>query len=729
MIGRLLVALAIAAAISGGSAACAQPAAQPVSPPQGAATPAEAQRVIETLQDPQKRADLIRNLEAIAKALPPPATSTTKPATTMRSTVQLAPHGLGAQIIAGLSLWADRLTGDVATAAQTITAFPVLWHWVRGVEVEPDRRYALLNAAWRAAAAIGAGLVLEFLVGLGVARASAVVAQRAPAGHRNDGGPDGAAMNGEWRLLRRLPFALAQLILDLAPIAVFWAADVVIGGLVSAAQTREVIGVVIDAYASSRAILVVGCLFASPASDRLRLLRIGDEQAAYGMRWLRGITLVAVVGAAVAALVGLFAPYAQAAQTLDRLVALVVAIIIGLAVLRSRAAVAPLLRAAPTATGELAGWRNALAAIWHYLALVVIIALWIVWDAGAANGLDALGLLVGSVAIVIAARLAAIIAAGALDRVFRRSLGPPGAASRASRYYLAARYGVMALIAATTIVVLLQFWGADAFDWFRHGTTGARLLSALVTIAVAVIVSIVVWESANARLERRLARLSTAGSAAHAARLRTLLPILRAALLLTVLAVVGLTALSELGINIAPLLAGAGIVGVAVGFGSQKLVQDVIGGMFVLFENAVQVGDWITVAGLSGSVEQLSVRNIWLRGGDGAVHIIPFSAVTSITNNNRGAGNAAISLTVAFSEDTDRVFAALRNIAAEMRGEAIYGQLMLGEPQLWVDAVSAGGIIVAGQIACTDAGRWAVQHEFNRRLQKRLKTEGIALGS
>jgi small-conductance mechanosensitive channel len=111
------------------------------------------------------------------------------------------------------------------------------------------------------------------------------------------------------------------------------------------------------------------------------------------------------------------------------------------------------------------------------------------------------------------------------------------------------------------------------------------------------------------------------------------------------------------------------VIGIAVGFGAQKLVQDVITGMFVLLENAIQIGDWVTVAGLSGNIERLSVRNVWLRGNDGAVHIIPFSAVTSITNTNRGFGNAAVSVTVAYKEDSDRIAGVLSGIAAEMRAD------------------------------------------------------------
>ena len=182
--------------------------------------------------------------------------------------------------------------------------------------------------------------------------------------------------------------------------------------------------------------------------------------------------------------------------------------------------------------------------------------------------------------------------------------------------------------------------------------------------------------------------------------------------------------------NIAPLLAGAGILGVAIGFGSQKLVQDFITGIFLLLENAMQVGDWVTVASLSGSVENLSIRTMRLRAGDGSVHIIPFSSVSTVTNVNRGIGNAAVSVNVPLDEDTDHVGAVLGEIAREMRDERRFADMMRSDLQLWgVDKVDAGVVTVVGQIVCTDSGRWAVQREFNRRMNIRFREAGIRIAT
>ena len=277
----------------------------------------------------------------------------------------------------------------------------------------------------------------------------------------------------------------------------------------------------------------------------------------------------------------------------------------------------------------------------------------------------------GTIAVVLMTRLVSILVLSLIDRGFR--IKPdilqrfPGLEARANRYLPLLRRFVSVFIAFVGLVALLETWGVDAIVWFRAGQIGSRLISAVVTIAIAGFAAAAVWEVCNALMDRQLASLSRDRHFARAARLRTFQPMLRTALLCVIVTVVALTALSEIGVNVAPLLAGAGIVGIAIGFGSQKLVQDVITGLFLLLENAVQVGDNVTVSGLSGSVENVSIRTIRLRAGDGSVHIVPFSAVTTIANTSRGAGNAAVAVNVAYKEDTDRAGQILKDIVAEMR--------------------------------------------------------------
>ena len=221
-----------------------------------------------------------------------------------------------------------------------------------------------------------------------------------------------------------------------------------------------------------------------------------------------------------------------------------------------------------------------------------------------------------------------------------------------------------------------------------------------------------------------------AGDLVRATRLRTLVPILRTTLFIAIALVVLLTALNELGINIAPLLAGASIIGVAIGFGSQKLVQDFITGIFLLMENAMQVGDSVTLAGVSGTVENLSIRTVRLRAGDGSLHVVPFSSVGTVTNNHRGIGNASIRVSVTADSNLDEVIAAIRNVGEQMRNDPQLGPLMLGGLELWgVDQVDGASITLAGQIRAIDRGRWAVQRGFNERISRRFRQLGIQMAN
>jgi small-conductance mechanosensitive channel len=334
--------------------------------------------------------------------------------------------------------------------------------------------------------------------------------------------------------------------------------------------------------------------------------------------------------------------------------------------------------------------------------------------------------------VLLVARLATILVLGALDRLFR--ISPelhqryPALEARTNRYYPILRRTLLALVCVTTFIVLLEAWGLDAVSWFSGNAIGRRLVSAAITVLIAALIAVIVWEFITGVLDRHLNTLNREGHYVRAARLRTLVPMLRTVLLSIIVLIVGLTLLSQIGVNIAPLLAGAGIVGVAIGFGSQKLVQDFITGIFLLLENAMQVGDFVTVSGLSGTVEALSIRTMRLRAGDGSLHIVPFSSVSTVTNVNRGMGNASVQVTISSREDTDRVGEVLKDIGRGMREDEAYKDMILADFSLWgVDRIDGATATIVGQMPCTDKGRWGVQREFNRRIKKRFHEEGIEI--
>jgi small-conductance mechanosensitive channel len=247
-------------------------------------------------------------------------------------------------------------------------------------------------------------------------------------------------------------------------------------------------------------------------------------------------------------------------------------------------------------------------------------------------------------------------------------------------------------------------------------------------MALTIVVAVTVWELANAAIQRHLTKLSKDAQAARSARVRTLLPMLRTVLLVTILVFVALNILTEIGVNVAPLIAGAGVIGLAVGFGSQTLVRDVITGAFLLFEDAMAVGDVVQVGGLSGVVEQLSIRSIKLRAQDGSVHIIPFSAVTTVTNMTRDFSFAVMDVSVAYGEDTDRVTEALREVAAEIRADAKFGAVIRDDIEiLGVERLAESGVVIRARIKTEPLGRWSIGREFNRRIKQRFDKLGIEI--
>jgi small conductance mechanosensitive channel len=230
-------------------------------------------------------------------------------------------------------------------------------------------------------------------------------------------------------------------------------------------------------------------------------------------------------------------------------------------------------------------------------------------------------------------------------------------------------------------------------------------------------------------IERYLTQVGPDGTPMeHSARTRTLLPLLRNAFLIVLVTVVAFIVLSEVGINIAPLLAGAGVVGLAIGFGSQSLVKDIITGLFILFEDTIAVGDVIDAGGHSGLVESISIRTIRMRDESGAIHTVPFSAVTSVVNMSRDYSFFVFTVRLAYREDTDRVVAVIAELGAELQGDPDLGPLIIAPIEIYgVEAFADAAVVVKGRIKTRTGKQALVGREFNRRLKKRFEELDIEM--
>lgn len=538
--------------------------------------------------------------------------------------------------------------------------------------------------------------------------------------------------------LHHLLFATGALLLNLLPLAVFF----VVAGLVlrgaggDDARVHAVAGSFIDAYISARITMAVLRLLVSPDGPGMCVLRVSRHTTRTVLAWMRCIVFTAAFGMALGDALADLGGGEASRMAFLKLVSLFVHTAAVILILALRRPVARAIAAPPGATGAVAALRNGLARTWALFAVAFVIGVWVVWALGVEDGFPKLIHFIGvSAGILIAARIVTILVQGALGRVFRHRDGDAASANDARsrlsrRYYPIVSRVVSFFMAVFTLIALAQAWGLDAVGWFMHAAIGRSLASAAVTILVATVIAIAVWEAASFSIERRIAAWTAHGDLMRAARLRTLLPMMRTGLLVGVVLVVGLTALNEIGINTTPLLASASIVGVALGFGSQKLVQDFITGMFLLMENAMQVGDWVTVAGVSGTVENLSVRTVRLRGGDGSLYTIPFSSVTTVNNINRGIGNASMHVSIANGADVDRAMDELTRIGKDLRSDPAFRNLIRKDLEIWgVDAMDGSKVAIVGQMQCVDSGRWGVQRELNRRIVRRFREIGIDLAN
>ncbi len=211
-------------------------------------------------------------------------------------------------------------------------------------------------------------------------------------------------------------------------------------------------------------------------------------------------------------------------------------------------------------------------------------------------------------------------------------------------------------------------------------------------------------------------------------RLETLGRVLRYTAAVVITLITGMLVLSQVGISIAPILASAGVVGLAIGFGAQSLVKDYFTGLFLLLENQIRQGDVVEVAGLGGLVEEITLRHIRLRDYEGSVHFIPNSAVSTVTNRSRGYAYALVDIGVAYRENLEEVFEVIRKVATAMRADETLGPLILEDLDLaGVDAWADSAVTIRFRIKVLPLQQWTVKRAFLLRLKKEFDRLGIEI--
>jgi len=270
----------------------------------------------------------------------------------------------------------------------------------------------------------------------------------------------------------------------------------------------------------------------------------------------------------------------------------------------------------------------------------------------------------------------------------------------------------------------------DLLAQFRELDEGAKALAVL-TVRIGVIL-LLAW--ALQALAARLIRLfrgyvSGRTGAEERARVETLARVIRNAATVVILLVAGMLVLGELGISVAPILATAGVAGIAIGFGAQSLIKDYFNGVFLLLEDQLRQGDVVEVAGKGGQVEEVTLRYVRLRDFDGHVHYVPNGEIKVVTNRTREFARAVIEVGVAYAADPDAAFAAMREVARAMRADPDWARRIAEDIEIigverWADSA----VILRARLKVVPAiEQWNVKREFLRRLKAEFDARGIEI--
>jgi small conductance mechanosensitive channel len=532
--------------------------------------------------------------------------------------------------------------------------------------------------------------------------------------------------------LRRAGRNLGYSLTDGAVILIAWAAGYVAAlftGVQGSMDFRQ--SLFLNAFLLVEMTKVVIRAVFMPGHGTLRFAPMGDETAAYWYFWAS--RLVSFVGYGLLLVVPLINSvvsfgFGRSVGTLIVFVALLITVLI---VLQNRVPVRDALRARKLREpGDMLGrLLAALGSVWHILAIAYMIVLFMLWTTSPANALafmgaatlqSAVAVLTGVLVMILITR--AIAAGLHVPEDLRRAA--PLLEDRLNTFVPGILRVIRALVVIAVLLGIVHAWQlVDVLGWLVSDR-GSDLLSRVLSAAFVLLAAWALWLVVTSWIEYRLnperGRPSTA-------RERTLMALFRNAFTVTLVVVASMLALAQLGMNIAPLLAGAGVVGLAVAFGGQKLVSDIINGIFIQIDNAMNEGDVVTVGATTGVVEKLTIRSVGLRDMNGTYHLIPFSMVDQVSNFMRGFGYHVANIGVAYREDTAQVKRLMQEafdrLLATEHGADIVGPFeMHGVAEL-----SDSAVVVRGRIKTRAGMQWGVGRAYTEIVKQVLDEAGVEI--
>lgn len=477
---------------------------------------------------------------------------------------------------------------------------------------------------------------------------------------------------------------------------------------------------------------LIRTIFAS-RDDGLRLLPIQAEEAAYWNLWLA--RLAGFIGYGLMVVVPII--NADVAVELGRIIAVLImaaAFLYALSIImqnRQRVRESVEQRAA---AAEMAFTRTLLQMLgrsWHLFAIAYFAAIAL---ATLVRPEDALPFMVQATVQTLVAAGGGLFLSVLLTQVIGRRIHVPAETrvrfpsleERLNAFVPTTLKIVRMVILVTVLALVLDAWAIFDLGAWLASEAGTGTLATVVTVSLILAFAVAFWIGVASWIEQRLN--PDARGAEPGAREKTLLTIFRNAFAIILVTMTAMIVLSEIGINIGPLIAGAGVLGLAVGFGAQKLVQDVITGVFIQLENAINTGDFVTAGGMSGTVEKLTIRSLGLRDLAGTYHMVPFSSVDAVSNFMRDYGYHLGDYEVAYREDTDQVIEHLKNAFQELMQDENQSKVILGDLEVFgVTAFNDSSVGVRVRIKTVPGMQWAVGRAYNRLVKRHLDAADIEI--
>ncbi len=377
-----------------------------------------------------------------------------------------------------------------------------------------------------------------------------------------------------------------------------------------------------------------------------------------------------------------------------------------------------------------------MARFWPYFSMAFIVFNWLLVQVTASMGIEALtaGRSLAVIALVIFAPFLDTMVRGIVSHIVppMQGDGPVAQAAHMQTRHSYVRIARVALLAFLVLMVgriyglnLLALGGGDGSAVARNSVVFLLILAA----------GYLAWEVTNLWVSHQLAKDSPPAQneddeaemgGAGKSRMATILPLIRVILQISIVTLTVLLALSQLGVNITPLLAGAGVVGLAVGFGAQTLVKDVVSGIFFLMDDAFRLGEFIDTGGTQGSIEKISIRSLQLRGTRGAVHIVPYGEIPKLTNLSRDWVIMKLKFTVPFDTDVEKVRKLFKRIGQDiMEMEEFKEDILAPFKGQGVADVDDVGIVVRGKFTTKPGKQFGVRKEIYKRVQTAFEENGI----